>query len=127
MRTKKGVILGHIKGFSLGVLVMVCWLLFATVYSAFKHYPGRVRDDYELEEIQLEDVDLNKYYTSTVYKDESSSSAIKMKVELYDIKVVDAYLNLKKIDEKDSLIKDTRSAAQAVQDLCIELSMENCL
>ncbi len=111
-------VLARIKGFSLGVLLMLCWLFFATVYSAFRYSPGRVRYDYEYEAgLVIEDT----------LEGESLPSEVRVKAELYDIRVVEAYSRLKKIDDKDSLVEDARRAAQAVQDICIELNMENCL
>ena len=110
--TDRRLVMSRIKGFSLGVLVVVCWLLFATVYSAFKHSVGRKQEDYEVEFMQ----------ESVVGKQE-----VLYKMELVDLQGLESFGDVKTIDDRDQLIKDARRAAQVTQDLCVELNMEKCL
>jgi len=108
-------VMSRIKGFSLGVLVVVCWLLFATIYSAFKHKAMGKDEVYVLEgEVYIEQITAEEYEEL-------------FKANLLDLQELESYGEVKTIDDRDELIKDARSAAQVTQDLCIELNMEKCL
>lgn len=99
------------NGLAMTVVVIFCWLMFVSIYSAFKHDPVFSSSDSPVaegcmggEEYTLESVN-----------------------DLTQVHAIESYGVLKSIDDNYELVKDTRDAAEAAYDLCVELKMERCL
>ncbi len=98
------------KGFVMGVFVVFCWLLFASIYSALKYevtsaYSGIVAEGMGGGE---------EYEIESVYDLEGTNG-------------INSYGFLKVVDDNYELVKDARDAADVAYDLCKELKMERCL
>ena len=101
------------NGLAMTVVVIFCWLMFVSIYSAFKHDP--VFSYSSESHIVAEGCMGGEEYTLEPVND------------LTQVHAIESYGILKSIDDNYELMKDSRDAAEAVYDLCVELKMERCL